>query len=694
MLCSSFDEFQDRFGGFTVDADLPLAAMGFFENGGSQLWVVRTMHYGDVSDASSALGTRASGFLAAGGGPTPASVQGANSGPFRLTDGSLIRAVVDGGAPQDAVFIGSAATVAAGGARPFALADGMNLLLRFDGGAEQEVVFAAADFGNIALATPPEVAAVLNRVLVGARASVTAGILQVQSDTLGLASQAQIVGGTANTVLQFPDATVSGGGNVPNLAAVDVLDVRAVVEAAIPTLHVVEGPGGQVVLETVGTGPTATLEVDAATSAAFGFDAALHAGAATGAARAVQVEGKDPGAYGNRLEVEVRAATNGSADAFDLLVIEDGVYREVFPNLSMTETHPRYVETVVNNARTGSLYIRVTDQRLLGAPVPHPQTITLSGGNDGLLALGDADFIGSEAGHTGLHALDAVQDLSLLIVPGRATPAIHDAMLRYCEVTRNGMAFAVLDPPASLSAPDIVTYVTTTASLENLSEYGAIYWPRIEVLNPQKSVYGNTERIVAPPSGAVAGAYARTDGERPGGVYDPPAGIDKGRLFGVLGFETDEVLDERKRDLVYPHRINPLTTAPGLPRYIDGSRTLKGDGNFPYVAERRGVIFIERSLRLGLEFARHKNNTEALRAQVRRTITAFLLTQMNNGAFRSREPAKAFFVDMSANTPTVIFAGQLIARVGLATNKPAEFIILRISQDTRALEAELADSNP
>jgi phage tail sheath protein FI len=104
------------------------------------------------------------------------------------------------------------------------------------------------------------------------------------------------------------------------------------------------------------------------------------------------------------------------------------------------------------------------------------------------------------------------------------------------------------------------------------------------------------------------------------------------------------------------------------------------------------VIFIERSLKQGLQFARHKNNTEGLRATVRRTITAFLLTQMNNGAFRSRVPAKAFFVDVSdlLNTPTVIFAGKLLARIGLATNKPAEFIVLRISQDTRALEAELA----
>ena len=144
--------------------------------------------------------------------------------------------------------------------------------------------------------------------------------------------------------------------------------------------------------------------------------------------------------------------------------------------------------------------------------------------------------------------------------------------------------------------------------------------------------------------------------------------------------------------IVYPHRINPLTTGPGLPRFIDGSRTLKGDGNFPFVAERRGVSFIERSLHQGLQFARHRNNTEALRAQVRRTIVAFLLQQMNQGAFRSNDPQKAFFVDVSdtLNPPSVVMAGQLIIRVGLATNKPAEFIILRIAADNRAFDAELA----
>jgi phage tail sheath protein FI len=477
VLCQSFDEYQATFGGFTTDSDLALAAMGFFENGGNQLWVVRTVHYADVANPASATATRASAMVQAGASPAPA----------------------------------------------------------------------------------------------------------------------------------------------------------------------------------------------------------------------IRVEGKDPGAYANRIEVEVRAATSGSASAFDLLVIEDGTYREVFANLTMTPTDARYVESIVN-APSGSSLVRVTDQHASGAPVPGAQTVALAGGSDGLASLDDNDFIGSEAGKTGLYAFDRVQAIALLLVPGRATPAMHNAMLRYCEVTRAGSLFAVLDPPANQSAADMVTYVSTTAAIEELSEFGAIYWPRLKVLNPQRSVFGSVPQIVVPPSGIVAGVFARTDVARLGGVYDPPAGIDAGRMFGVLGFESDEVREERKRDLVYPHRVNPLSTGPGLPYFIDGSRTLKAGGNFPYVAERRGVTFIERSLQQGLEFARHKNNTEGLRAQVRRTINAFLLAQMNNGAFRSREPDKAFFVDVSEtlNTPSVVFSGKLLVRIGLATNKPAEFIVLSISQDTRALDAELA----
>ncbi|WP_428261177.1 phage tail sheath family protein [Haliangium sp.] len=408
------------------------------------------------------------------------------------------------------------------------------------------------------------------------------------------------------------------------------------------------------------------------------------------------VEAKWDGTYAHRVRVIIAPATSGADGEFNLAVEEDGVVREVFANLSMDPTHARYVPGVVNDPRTGSSLVALSDaeSQTLG-PDSAPELGTfgpLTGGDDGLAGLTDADFIGSPVSQTGLRALDTVQDLSLLIVPGRATAAVHNAMIGYCEVVRGKGCFAIFDPPANADAAGVVTYVESTAALLGASEHAAMYWPRVRVLNPSRSVFGSAAEIVVPPSGHIAGVYARTDGSEPGGVYKPPAGIGRGQLLGVLGFETDEVLDEAKRDLVFPKRINPLTVFPGTPRHIDGARTLKGDGNFPTVAERRGVIFIEQSLKRGLLFAKHQNNTETLRSTVRRTIQAFLLTQMQNGAFRSQDPEQAFFVDVSdaLNTPTVIFAGKLIARIGLATNKPAEFIVLKVSQDTRALEAELA----
>ena len=279
--------------------------------------------------------------------------------------------------------------------------------------------------------------------------------------------------------------------------------------------------------------------------------------------------------------------------------------------------------------------------------------------------------------------------MNILLVPGQATGPIQNAMITYCEDTRNGSMFSVLDPPAGQSATQIITYVETTALLLNLSEFGAIYWPRVKILNPSKGVFGNVDNITVPPSGHVAGVYARVDGSKPGGIYIPPAGIENGILRGVVGFETDEVFDENKRDLVFPKRINILTSFPGAPRHIDGSRCLKGNGNFPFVAQRRGAIFIEQSIKNGTEFARNQNNTPKLRRTVARTIRGFLLIQMANEAFASQDPDTAFFVDFSDKIQTKA-KNRMDGRVGLAFNDPAEFIVIRFSRDTRALEQQAA----
>lgn len=414
----------------------------------------------------------------------------------------------------------------------------------------------------------------------------------------------------------------------------------------------------------------------------------------------LEVRGKTDGAYANALSVTIAAATSGDAARFNFLVLKSGVIVERFPDLSMDDADPRYVETIINDPTTGSALITVTDQDATGdaaAQRPANATAALAGGDDGLAGIADTDFLGGTGtnGRTGMRVFDVHPDVSLLAIPGRATAAVQNGMVAYCEVTRNREVFPIFDSPAGATAAGMVTYVESTAALLGVSEFGAIYWPRVEVLNPSKAVFGNAERIVVSPVGYIAGVYARTDGRREGGVYDPPAGVENGVLLGVLGFETDECLDEAKRDLVYPKRINPLTSGRGLPRFIDGSRTLKGNGNFPSVSERRGVMYIQQSIKQGLQFARHKNNDETLRAECDRTVTNFLTLQMRQGAFRSKNPATAFFVDfdvpgVSLNNPAVVFANKLVGRVGLATQKPADFVVVSFSQDTRALNEAAA----
>lgn len=412
-------------------------------------------------------------------------------------------------------------------------------------------------------------------------------------------------------------------------------------------------------------------------------------------ANTLRIDGKYDGTYANGLKIKISAATSGIASEFNLDVLDaSNLVLETFPNLTMDTTKPRYVHAIVNDDNIGSTRVKAVDLLVSGTPTQkRPANATssaMASGNDGLTSLADTDYVGNAASATGLRALDIIDDVTVLCVPGVATSAVHNGMISYSESTRGGQIFPILDPPAGLSASAVITYVNSTAAIGGLSEFGAIYWPRIKVLNPNKTVYPTSgETITVPPSGHIAGVFARNDGAKRFGVWTTPAGTEEGKFFGVLGFETDDVKKEEVRDLIFPQRINPLTTMKGFPRYIDGARNLKGDGNFPTVAQRRGVSFCERSIKLGLQFGRHKNNTPELRGTLQRTVYSFLKAQTDEGAFASKDPDKAFFVDFgdALNPPSA--QNIITGRIGLATVQPAEYIRLRFSQDTRAIDNEL-----
>lgn len=707
-LTTSFEEYQRIFGSFTLESDVAVAAYGFFRQGGTFMWVSRTCHFTDLTDRSTAEAVKSSVMLDNSGSlATPAQVgPGSETGPFPMVTGDHVDIDIGAG-PVVVTFTGTPASKPNTTTDPFVLGGGeiLNVVIN---GNPYVVTFLITDFAVPGAATAAEVAARINAEIGEGKCIVTgAGPygLAIVSDGAGLGFTVNVTGGTAAAPLGFVAGSITGGGNVNNIALVTALEVEVLVEAAaglVGNVAVTVGGTNTIAIATVLTGILAEIQIEVTSTVDFGLDNLLHNGAAAATVDTLLVEGKWAGAYANDIKINIAAATDGQAEHFNLQVILSGVVKETWPNLSMDDTSTAYVETVMNSLNFGSRLVAVTDQGVtpLGNKRPaNGLSAFMTGGDDGLTGLNDSDYVGNISGPTGLYTFDRIQTGRILIVPGLYTETVHKAMLDYAEVDRNGSMFCFLDCPPALSKTQVVTYVTNAGLLE-YSEYGAIHWPWIRIANPAPSVYGTAETIVVPMSGFMAGKCAAND-QRIGGVYEAPAGYGDGWgvIRGMIGVEPDpggttehECLDERTRDYVYPYRINPINRTPGGLWYVDGSRTLKSTGNFPSIGERRGVIFIAGSLKEGLAIFKHRFNNRTNRQRAIRSITQFLIGEMNKGAFRSTNPADAFFVDGSdaLNPVANEFAGIMTFRIGLATNKPTDWIILLITQDTRALEASLA----
>lgn len=701
---TSFKEWVDTYGVATADSlDTWAAVQGYFAEGGSFLWFTRTAHYTDITQAATLTALTAE-YTIQTQAATPASLTATVAAPWDFAPNDDISISIDGGGADTATFTATQAQDTAGIAENYVLANGQTLTVVIDGGSTQTVTFVTGDFVAIGAATAAEVAAVVNSALVGASADDNAGSLRISSDTFGTDSSVEVTGGTAAAAFGF-GAAVTGTGNVANIDTVTYAEFETVLEAAVTGLTVTETTTGSgiPVLSTTATGAARSIEVTASTNVQTIIN--VGSGPASGTdgtpTDTLLMQAKDPGAYGNALVVRIGDATSGESDRFNLTVLQSSSVVEVFSNLSMddADVEGRYIEDVLAASGVGSLFVVATDLDAGVAQRPENGDYTLAGGDDGLTSLADNDFIGSSVSLTGIRSFDNVQGITMLAIPTRATAAVHTAMVAYCETdypATPGQLLAVLEPPADLNALAMITYIETTAALLNTTEHAAVYWPRIKIQNPNTTVFGQSATITVPNSGHICGRYARTDASQPGGIYRSAAGLENGVFRTVAGLEDDpdgaprhQVTNAVTRDLVYPKRINPIAPINGA-LAIDGTRTLRGDSNFPGVGERRAVNFIEASIRSGLQFVRHRNNTRALRKEVERTLEKFLLDQMRLGAFRSNNPDEAFFVDVSdaLNPLAVQFANQLNVRVGLATNKTVDFVVISVSQQLGPVEEE------
>jgi len=302
----------------------------------------------------------------------------------------------------------------------------------------------------------------------------------------------------------------------------------------------------------------------------------------------------------------------------------------------------------------------------------------LAGGSDGA-TVGSAQVVSATQGQ-GMLALDSLDfpRFNLLCLPGVTTAdtAPLNTALDYC---RRQNAFLVIDPQPGLNPAQLKT---ASNLLRAQGAHGAVYWPRLVTPDAGPDGFGA--------SGAVAGVMARTDATR--GVWKAPAGLDAG-IGGIIGLTAPT--NDDVSGALNPLGLNVLRTFPGVGPVVWGARTLAGSdvlqSDSKYVPVRRLTDYLSASLYLGTQFAVFEPNDPDLWAQLRLSIGGFMRGLFRQGAFQQSEKraeSDSFFVicDSSINPQTEIDNGRVNVVVGFAPLKPAEFVVITITQLSQAGE--------
>lgn len=335
----------------------------------------------------------------------------------------------------------------------------------------------------------------------------------------------------------------------------------------------------------------------------------------------------------------------------------------------------------------------------------------------------DGSVAGTDRPRTGLKLLESLDDVSLVAAPGFSGPGVYDALLTHCETMGN--RFAILDfptvtpnmdleplkhvaladsTPTPVAAPDptktgknppadstAITPVTPPpvgppppppGLRPRVSEngFGACYFPSLIMADPFGKPDPTTRelpRVTVPPSGHMAGIYARADATR--GVHKAPANeVVNDALALTYSITTAEQAQLNPLGINCIRRFNE-----GL--LVWGARTVAdASSDWRYVPVKRTFLMIEESIVRSTRWIVFEPNDEPLWKRVRFNVEAFLTRVWRDGALMGRVAEEAFFVkcDRDTNPQEDIDAGVVNILIGLAPVKPAEFVVFRIGQRT------------
>ncbi|MBL9019494.1 MAG: phage tail sheath family protein [Myxococcales bacterium] len=351
--------------------------------------------------------------------------------------------------------------------------------------------------------------------------------------------------------------------------------------------------------------------------------------------------------------------------------------REVFKGLQMHPSSKNYAPRVISQR---SRLVRIEDLKTR-SPVPHnlpePMAMTrLTGGRDGIDTITPEDFVGLDLGpgqRTGMLALAAEEEVGLLLVPDAMRfyerepgPAgemkaqrLQDQLIAICENQKD--RFAILDIPQSKDIEWVCRWRRRTDS-----SYCAYYWPWLRTIAPTDAI-----RIV-PPSGHLAGCYARRDLE---GVHHAPANLEIEAAQDVALRVTEDHLG-----LLNSESVNTFRLQRGVRPW--GTRTASSDPQWRYIPVRRLFIMLRRSLQAGFAWSTFEPNDARTWGMLKGRTEAFLEDLLQKGMLAGGNAEQAFFVkcDAENNPPEQVDSGVLVCDIGVAPVAPAEFIMISLTQ--------------
>ncbi|MDT0322382.1 phage tail sheath family protein [Streptomyces millisiae] len=373
---------------------------------------------------------------------------------------------------------------------------------------------------------------------------------------------------------------------------------------------------------------------------------------------------------------------DGPAERFKLIVKDGGKTVESF-DVTAKKGNRNYVVTQVKER---SQLIEVAEAAPAGQLArPSNQTVALPAsapaapsGDVEAQQPGPAQYLGDSADRTGFGGLEAVDEVSMVAVPDlmaayqsgaidlEAVKAVQLGLIAHCELM--GDRVAIIDPPPGMNARQIRVWRQETAGYD--SKYAALYYPWIKTFDPATG-----QARTVPPSGHMAGVWARNDAER--GVHKAPANEV---VRGAVDLELQ--ITRGEQDLLNPIGVNCIRAFPGRGIRVWGARTLSSDPAWRYLNVRRYFNYLEESILLGTQWVVFEPNDHNLWARIRRNISAFLVNEWRSGALFGSQPEQAYYVkcDEESNPPESVDLGRVICEIGVSPVKPAEFVIFRLAQ--------------